>query len=466
MPVVKPRPPQPPTKPRAATTNTATPTVTPPVTPTPVPRPRPRRRTQDTIRSHDKPSSTINEDTTPPIKEETTPVLIAEEITSPVEETEEEVPVPVVAFSPIPEETTPPCTTDEGTPPCTTDEATPPIDSSREPSVIIEESSESKEECLDTATDDVMEITKDDPKTSDDVMEVAKDDTVANDDTNSNDDTKTNIDMKDAEQAPVEIKDQEMEEQDNDDVEESVIVPSEVDKIIPEAEEIAAEDKELQDEPVAEGEEAGNEEKESSDNSESLYEDMDMGAGPPPEVKDESDESEYEMVDFEPPETSSGKTVGIGQSLVPEPLETSSQGESTSSYVMMDPSDTTSDEYIEIIPDNVFKEKVDSIEYDKPSEWGSTINESPRSTKMGEYDVPRPASSQSDRGSPIMSSGSTGSRGHGSPGLPRIGSKGQSDRVGALRAEGGDRNLEGDRLLSGGSQGVSGGMHCRERENG
>ncbi len=462
MPVVKPRPPQPPAKPRAATTNT--PPATPPATPTPVPRPRPRRRTQDTIRSHDKPSSTINEDTTPPIKEETTPVLIAEEITSPVEETEEEVPVPVVAFSPIPEETTPPCTTDEGMPPCTTDEATPPIDSSREPSVIIEESSE----CIETATDDVIDITKDDPKTSDDVMEVAKDDTVANDDTNSNDDTKMNIDTKDAEQAPVEIKDQEiMEEQDDDD--ESVIVPSEVDKIIPEAEEIAAEEKELQDEelqdePVAEGEEAGNDEKESSDNSESLYEDMDMGAGPPPEVKDESDESEYEMVDFEPPETSSDKTVGVGQSLVPESLETSSQGQSTSSYVMMNPSDTTSDEYIEILPDNVFKEKVDSIEYDKPSEWGSTVNESPRSTKIGEYDVPRPASSQSDRGSPIMSSGSTGSRGHGSPGLPRIGSKGQSDRLGALRAEGGDRNLERDRSLSGESQGVSREIHCRERE--
>ena len=471
VPVIKPRPPQPPAKPRASTTN-----APPPATPIPVPKPRPRRRTQGTIPSNDKPSSTLNEETTPLIDEETTPI-ITEEITFPVEEAEEEVPL-VHAFSPIPEETTPP----------STDEATPPIESSREPS-IIEENSESKEESIETATDDVMEIAKDDPKISDDsktnddpkandnpqtnddpkisdnVMEAAKDDTVAIDDTNSNDDTKTNNDTKDTEQAaPAEIKDQEIIEKEKEEevAEDENVVPSEVNEAIPpEVKEIAAEEKQLQDEPVAKGEEAEKEDKESLE-SESLYEDMTMGDGPP--SKEESDNSEYEMVDYFDPQAapnstdSADKTVGVG--IVPEPLETSSQGQSTSSYVMMNPSDTPSDEYIEIIQDNVFKEKVDSIEYDKPSEWVSPVNESPRSTKVGEYDVPRPASSsQSDRGSPIMSSGSTGSRSHGSPGLSRIGSKGQSDRLGTLRAEGGDRSIERDRSLSGGSQGVSAGMY-------
>ena len=228
-------------------------------------------------------------------------------------------------------------------------------------------------------------------------------------------------------------------------------------------------------------EEVENKEKNNdSESDEDTYEDMTMGAGPLGEEKSDSG-SEYEEIDF-PPDikappmrhdydsvpsdgfTDSSVEISVSQtnSMVPQPVDTSSRGQSTSSYVMMDPTSPAGDGYVEV-NGGVFKE--DTHDYDQPREWGSKVNESPGKTKPGEYDIlppARPASTQSanslDRGSPgvITSSGSTGSRGHGSPVMPRKGSKGQSDRLSALRAEeGADKSVERDRSPSAGSQGVS-----------
>ncbi len=426
--------PRPPTKPRSSTT------VLPPVTPIveqPQPKPRPRRRTQaqadSTPERQPNQEIAVSKETTPPaedtvVPEETVsaseediaivppsgeivPILFVETPITPeeltVEDTENEA---HNAFSPILEEEE---VTSPG--PSILNEAASPIESSMEP-LPVEDSSESKDDPTDTPS----HITE-----------------------------ATNEKVENAiEQSPSEKKE----------------VVNEVTKNISQ--------EETQEEPVAEENGVEKDDKESSDGS--LYEDMDMG-GPPPEKDGEvsSDGTDYEMVDFNEPvieikpsiprhhyndvptEVFSDQIVDINakESLVPQSLETASKGQSTSSYVMMDPQPPL-DEYIEV-QESGFKEKADSYDYDNPTEWGSTINDSPRSTKIGDYDVPRPASSLSDGGAGIMSSGSTGSRTHGSPGIPRIGSKGQSDRLNALRMEGVDQNIERERSLSGGSQGVS-----------
>ena len=359
---------------------------------------------------------------------------------------EEKEPIPDKTTPTIPEETTPtesevaasPAPVD--TPPVSTEELTPPKETSETPAEIVE-TQESTEEVTKKETKEEPEKPEEPSVSKEEAIDGSEKEggeTVPTSESPSveNGDSKNEEDVK-KEGAPIE--------------------------------------------PESKTEEVENKGKKTeSESDEDTYEDMTMGTGPPEGEKSDSG-SEYEEMDFPsdvkaPPvrhdydsvpndgftDSSVDITVSQTNSLVPQPVDTSSKGQSTSSYVMMDPTSPVGDGYVEV-NGGVFTE--DTHDYDQPREWGSKVNESPRSTKPGEYDIlppARPASAQSanslDGGSPgvITSSGSTGSRGHGSPVMPRKGSKGQSDRLSALRAEEGvDKSVERDRSPSAGSQGVS-----------
>lgn len=444
----KPRP-QPPIKPRTSTTSIVPTPTEPqsPVTPVPRPRPVPRKRTL----TSDTPSPV-------PIKEEPSKAepILEEEEKKEKEVTELDAPQAVEEIKQEKEEIVP-TKNDSDVLPVQTEEEGPSNETSptEKPQSLV-------------TKEDSIEIDRDEEESGESKPLGDKPDGQIEEVEESN---------------PPEVK------ADQDRELETVEVEADKDQLPEEEEKV-----EIQSQPPTEDSEpvATND----SEDSDNLYEDMDMGGPPQSDSSKEATppDSAYELVTFEPPgdtppirppvtrhsydmvptENFSSNTVEISvqqqASLVPQPMETVSKGESTSSslglsspgYEKMDPASPargeeppSSDEYV-AMESGVLAEgaRTDSVEYDEPDVW--------KQSPDVDYDVPphpRPASGHDIHGydkpssmiapsgshmtelqvndspegtrrspSSLSSSGSTGSRkSPGSPGLPRKSSKGQTD---------------------------------------